>query len=63
MAALADEARANGYARIDWSVLDWNQSAIRFYESIGAVPMNEWTGYRLTGEALTALGSTEPQVE
>ena len=45
--------------RIDWSVLDWNESAIRFYESIGAVPMEEWTGYRLTGEALAALGSTE----
>lgn len=61
MGALADEAHANGYARIDWSVLDWNQSAIRFYESIGAVPMDEWTGYRLSGEALAALGSTDHQ--
>ena len=57
MAALADEAHAHGYARIDWSVLDWNESAIRFYESIGAVPMDEWTGYRLSGEALTELGA------
>ena len=40
-------------------MLDWNESAIRFYESIGAVPMDEWTGYRLTGEALAALGSTD----
>ncbi len=63
MAALADEAHAHGYARIDWSVLDWNESAIRFYESIGAVPMEEWTGYRLTGEALAALGSTERRAE
>ncbi len=39
-------------------MLDWNQSAIRFYESIGAVLMDERTGYRLTGEALPALGST-----
>jgi GNAT superfamily N-acetyltransferase len=59
MAALADEARAHGYARIDWSVLNWNESAIRFYQSIGAVPMDGWTGYRLSGEALKALGSTD----
>ena len=56
MGALADEAHAHGYARIDWSVLDWNESAIGFYESIGAVPMDGWTGYRLSGEALTELG-------
>ena len=49
--------------RIDRSVLGWNESAIRFYESIGAVPMDEWTGYRLSGEALAALGSTDHQVE
>jgi GNAT superfamily N-acetyltransferase len=61
MAALADEARAHGYARIDWSVLDWNETAIRFYQSIGAVPMDGWTGYRLSGEALAALGSTDHQ--
>ena len=57
MTALADEARAHGMARIDWSVLDWNESAIRFYESLGAVPMDGWTGYRLSGEALADLGS------
>jgi len=44
--------------RIDRSVLRWNESAIRFYESFGAVPMDEWTGYRLSGEALAALDST-----
>ncbi len=49
--------------RIDWSVLAWNASAIRFYESIGAVPMDEWTGYRLTGEALAALGSVDQPEE
>ena len=59
MGALADEARAHGYARIDWSVLDWNETAIRFYRSIGAVPMDGWTGYRLSGEAMAALGSTD----
>ena len=63
MTALADEARANGYARIDWSVLRWNQLAIGFYQSLGAEPMNEWTGYRLSGEALAALGSTGDREE
>jgi GNAT superfamily N-acetyltransferase len=57
LAELATIARREGYARLDWSVLDWNSSAIRFYQSVGAVPMDEWTGYRLSGAALTALGS------
>ena len=52
MTALADQARACGYARIDWSVLDWNESALGFYRSIGARPMTGWTGYRLDGDAL-----------
>ena len=59
LTALADEARAQGYARIDWSVLRWNKMAIGFYESLGAVPMDEWIGYRLSGEALAALGSSD----
>ena len=59
LAELATIAGARGYARIDWSVLVWNQSAIRFYQSLAAVPMDEWTGYRLSGEALAALGSTD----
>jgi GNAT superfamily N-acetyltransferase len=52
MTALADQARACGYPRIDWSVLDWNESALGFYRSIGARPMTGWTGYRLDGDAL-----------
>ncbi len=63
MGALADEARGHGFARIDWSVLDWNEGAIRFYASLGAAPMDGWTGYRLTGTALAALGSTDQQVQ
>lgn len=42
-------------ARMEWWVLDWNESAIRFYRSIGAVPMDDWTVYRLTGDALARL--------
>jgi hypothetical protein len=38
-------------------VLDWNQRAIDFYRKLGAQPMNEWTMFRVTGEALTRLGS------
>jgi GNAT superfamily N-acetyltransferase len=56
MAALAEEARAHGYARIDWSVLDWNETALGFYTSIGAKPMTGWTGYRLDGDALARFG-------
>lgn len=38
--------------RFEWNVLDWNKPAIDFYESFGALPQEEWVGYRLTGEAL-----------
>jgi len=40
------------WRRVEWSVLDWNESAIEFYRSIGAVAMDEWTRYRLAGDAL-----------
>ncbi|MFF4339821.1 GNAT family N-acetyltransferase [Kitasatospora sp. NPDC001540] len=49
-----------GYQRLEWSVLDWNEPSIGFYKSLGAVPMDEWTVFRLTDGALTALGS-EPR--
>lgn len=49
---LARLANARGCGRLEWSVLDWNQPAIDFYRSLGAVPMSEWTVFRLTGEAL-----------
>ncbi|KQV23780.1 MULTISPECIES: GNAT family N-acetyltransferase [unclassified Kitasatospora] len=47
----------NGYSRLEWSVLDWNEPSIGFYRSLGAVPMDGWSVYRLTDAALTALGS------
>lgn len=53
---LAAIAVRRGHGRVEWSVLDWNRPAIDFYESIGAIPMDEWTGYRLTGPALEKLG-------
>jgi GNAT superfamily N-acetyltransferase len=54
---LAQTAVSRGYGRLEWAVLDWNVDAIRFYESLGAVPMSDWTTYRVTGPALAALGS------
>jgi GNAT superfamily N-acetyltransferase len=49
---LAKLANERGCGRMEWSVLDWNQPAIDFYRSLGAVPMSEWTVFRLTGDAL-----------
>ena len=42
-------------ARVEWGVLNWNQPSIEFYERLGAAPLNDWTKYRLTGEALEGL--------
>ena len=44
-----------GCGRLEWSCLDWNQESIDFYLSLGAVPMEEWTGYRLTGSTLEEM--------
>ncbi|MEL6345123.1 MAG: GNAT family N-acetyltransferase [Myxococcota bacterium] len=55
---LAEIAVARGCGRLEWAVLDWNEPAIAFYQKLGAVPMDEWTTFRLTGDALTALGSS-----
>lgn len=52
---LAQLAVQRGHGRFDWSVLDWNENAIGFYEKIGAVVMPEWRICRVSGEALTAL--------
>jgi GNAT superfamily N-acetyltransferase len=54
---LARVAVARNCGRMEWSVLDWNETAIRFYRSLGATPMDEWTAFRLTGDALRKLGS------
>ena len=52
---LAQIALERGYGRLEWAVLDWNTPSIEFYRSLGAVPQDEWTVYRITGEALTRL--------
>jgi GNAT superfamily N-acetyltransferase len=43
-------AKERNYGRVEWSVLDWNESAIDFYKKIGAIPLNDWTIFRLTSE-------------
>lgn len=55
MSHLARVALERRCGRMEWWVLDWNESAIRFYKSIGAVAMDEWTVYRLGGDALSRL--------
>lgn len=52
---LAKIARERKCGRFEWTVLDWNESAINFYKSLGAVPLDEWTIFRVTGEALDRL--------
>ena len=49
-------ARTRGYPRMEWSVLDWNEPAIGFYENLGARRLDGWSIYQLTGEALDQLG-------
>jgi GNAT superfamily N-acetyltransferase len=48
-------ARQRQCGRLEWSVLDWNEPAIHFYKQLGAVPMSDWTVFRVTGDTLTKL--------
>jgi GNAT superfamily N-acetyltransferase len=56
--ALARECVDKGYARLEWSVLDWNTPAIDFYKAAGAVAMDEWTVFRLTDGPLRTFAAT-----
>jgi len=60
---LASLAVARGCGRLEWAVLDWNESAIGFYRKLGAVPQDEWTVYRVTGDALNELANTQSTSE
>jgi GNAT superfamily N-acetyltransferase len=55
MAHLARTSVENGWARLQWSVLDWNTPSIEFYKSLGGVMLDEWTGVRVSGDALARL--------
>ncbi|MBO5410911.1 MAG: GNAT family N-acetyltransferase [Clostridia bacterium] len=54
---LASVAVERGCGRLEWSCLDWNKPSIDFYLSLGAVPMDEWTVYRVTGDTLKNLAA------
>ncbi|MGH8882559.1 MAG: GNAT family N-acetyltransferase [Stackebrandtia sp.] len=56
LVALAEECVRRGYTRLQWWVLDWNEPAIGFYKSLGAVAMDEWTVFRVSGAALQDAG-------
>lgn len=56
--SLARLAQERDCGRLEWSVLDWNEPSIRFYESLGAVAMDDWTVHRVSGRALERLAAT-----
>jgi GNAT superfamily N-acetyltransferase len=56
---LAKIARDRGCGRMEWAVLDWNEPAIKFYHSLGAKPMDEWTVFRLTRDGIARLANSE----
>lgn len=58
LAALARLAVERGCGKLDWVVLHWNEPSIRFYRALGAKPMDEWVGYRLSGDALEKLAGS-----
>ena len=57
LANLARIATERGYARVEWSVLNWNEPSIRFYERLGAAAQSEWSTFRLTGDALADVAA------
>ena len=56
---LAHLAVERGYARVEWSVLDWNEPSINFYKALGAAPMDGWHVYRLDGAELASFGAVD----
>jgi GNAT superfamily N-acetyltransferase len=61
MSALAQTCVARNYGRFDWAVLHWNEPALGFYKSLGAIPQSDWGVQRLTGAPLVALAARWPQ--
>jgi len=57
LATLARLATERGWGRVDWAVLDWNAPSIAFYRSLGAVGLDDWTTFRLEGEALARVAA------
>jgi GNAT superfamily N-acetyltransferase len=63
LTTLARIAVERGCGRMEWTVLNWNEPSIGFYRSLGAVPMDDWTVYRLTEDKLSALAATDAIVD
>jgi len=61
LASVARLARERGFGRVEWSVLDWNAPAIGFYRALGALPLDEWTVYRIDDGPLDRLASRAPE--
>lgn len=59
LVSLARVARLNGYGRLEWTVLDWNEPSIRFYRALGAQPMSEWTTQRLDAAGIDRVAALE----
>ena len=60
LSALARIAVERECGRLEWAVLDWNELAIDFYKRIGAVPLDDWTTFRMTGDSLISLAQSNP---
>jgi len=60
---LAGIARERGCERLEWGVLDWNEPSIRFYQGLGAEPVEPWTRYRVDGKALERLAALKPRAD
>ncbi|MHB8580104.1 MAG: GNAT family N-acetyltransferase [Ignavibacteriaceae bacterium] len=58
--SLVKLAKERNCGRVEWAVLNWNESAIKFYNSLGAKPMNQWTVYRLSEDEINALNESHP---
>ena len=58
---LAKTAKERNCGRFEWAVLDWNEPSIAFYKKLGAIPLNDWTIFRLTGNALDELAKTSQE--
>jgi GNAT superfamily N-acetyltransferase len=63
LAHVANVAVTRGWPRVNWSVLDWNDRAIRFYRGLGAEPVKDWMGFGISGDALTRLAQGATHVD
>lgn len=58
LSTLARECVTNGYTRLSWAVLDWNENAIALYDAVGGKPQTQWITYRVSGPELSALAES-----